>query len=95
MNSELEALRPALERGLHDLAVPADDTLLDNLLAYLGELSKWNKAYNLTAIRDPAEMLTRHLLDSFTVLSYISGQQIIDLDDFQIFGDVWNNGTPK
>ena len=41
---------------------------VDVLLAYLGLLQKWNKVYNLTAVRDPAEMLTHHLLDSLAVL---------------------------
>ncbi|TXI18545.1 MAG: 16S rRNA (guanine(527)-N(7))-methyltransferase RsmG, partial [Ottowia sp.] len=39
------------------------------LLAYLDLLAKWNKVYNLTAVRDPAEMLTHHLLDSLAVIS--------------------------
>ncbi|MDR3419275.1 MAG: 16S rRNA (guanine(527)-N(7))-methyltransferase RsmG [Nevskia sp.] len=41
------------------------------LLAYLEELQKWNAAYNLTAVRDPAEMVTRHLLDSLVIAPYV------------------------
>lgn len=41
---------------------------LDRLLAYLGMLQRWNRVYNLTAVRDPAEMLTHHLLDCLAVM---------------------------
>ena len=51
-----------------------DPALAEPLLRYLGELVLWNKAYNLTAVRDPVEMVTRHLLDSLTVLPHVSGR---------------------
>lgn len=44
------------------------------LLRYLGELVLWNKAYNLTAVREPVEMVARHLLDSLTLLPHVSGR---------------------
>jgi 16S rRNA (guanine527-N7)-methyltransferase len=44
------------------------------LLRYLGELVLWNKAYNLTSVRDPAEMVTRHLLDSLSILPHVKGR---------------------
>ena len=43
------------------------------MLRYLDELEKWNGAYNLTSVRDPAEMVTRHLLDSLTLLPLVKG----------------------
>jgi 16S rRNA (guanine527-N7)-methyltransferase len=55
-----------LAEGLARLALPA--TLVPRLMAFLAELEKWNFAYNLTAVRDPAEMVVRHLLDSLAVL---------------------------
>ena len=55
-----------LERGLAQLEL--DPALREPLLIYLHELEKWNAAYNLTAVRDPLEMVTRHLLDSLAVL---------------------------
>ena len=58
-----------LEAGLAALALPAP--LSVPLLAYLDELQKWNAAYNLTAIRDPLEMVTRHLLDSLVLCPYV------------------------
>jgi 16S rRNA (guanine527-N7)-methyltransferase len=50
------------------IAAGLDAELATPLQSYLDELAKWNRAYNLTAIRDPAEMVTRHVLDSLTVL---------------------------
>jgi 16S rRNA (guanine527-N7)-methyltransferase len=49
-------------------ALGLDATLAPPLLAYLAELQKWNRAYNLTAVREPAQMVTRHILDSLSVL---------------------------
>ena len=51
----------------------------DQLLAYLELLISWNKAYNLTAIRDPAQMVALHLLDSLTVLPHVTGEHLIDV----------------
>lgn len=63
------ALSPAIERGLAALALPAASAPL--LESYLGELVKWNAAYNLTAVRDPADMVVRHLLDSLSIVATI------------------------
>lgn len=52
---------------------------VDQLMAYLSLLVKWNKAYNLTAIRDPKEMVSRHLIDSLSVLPYVKGKRLIDV----------------
>lgn len=62
----------ALDRGLAQLGLPAG--LAAPLLAYLDELVRWNAAYNLTAVRDPQQMVTRHLLDSLAVLPYVRGR---------------------
>ena len=61
--------RSALVDGAAALGVGLDDTQAGRLLAYLALLGKWNRVYNLTAIRDPAEMLSHHLLDSLTVVA--------------------------
>ena len=55
-------------------ALKLDPALAGPLLRYLGELVLWNKAYNLTSVREPAEMVTRHLLDSLAVLPYARGR---------------------
>lgn len=68
-----------LERGLHALGL--DPALQAPLLTYVAELSKWNAAYNLTAVRDPAGMVTRHVLDSLAVLPAIEGIPVSRLLD--------------
>ena len=49
------------------------------LLDYLGLMQKWNKVHNLTAVREPEEMVTLHLLDSLSVLPYVNGQRLLDV----------------
>jgi 16S rRNA (guanine527-N7)-methyltransferase len=61
-----------LRDGLQSLGL-ALDPLAENLLAYLALLSQWNRAYNLTAIRDPAEMVVKHLLDSLVIHPWARG----------------------
>jgi len=69
--------RAALRSGLESLALPADDSLIDRLLGYLDLLQKWNQAYNLSAVRDPQQMVHQHLLDCLAVLppldAYLQG----------------------
>jgi 16S rRNA (guanine527-N7)-methyltransferase len=57
--------------GLKDLSEP--------LLRYLLLLQKWNQAYNLTAIRDMDEMVTRHVLDSLAILPWVKGERVLDV----------------
>ncbi|WAC74063.1 16S rRNA (guanine(527)-N(7))-methyltransferase RsmG [Roseateles sp. SL47] len=61
-------LRSRLADASQALPLTLTDAQLDQLLAYLALLSKWNKVYNLTAVRDPAAMLTQHLIDSLSLL---------------------------
>ncbi len=65
-------LRDELHRGLGTLGLDAD-ALAPRLLAYLALLDRWNRTYNLTAIRDPREMVTRHLLDSLAMHPFVDG----------------------
>ena len=58
-----------LQQSALQLGVDLDAAQLDLLLRYLDLIQKWNKVYNLTALRDPADMLTHHLLDSLAVLA--------------------------
>ncbi len=51
---------------------------LQQLLDYLDLLEHWNQAYNLTAVREPAEMVSRHLLDSLTVLPHVGAGPLLD-----------------
>lgn len=61
--------RGILKSGVAELGVSLSDAQLDQLMAYLALIQKWNKVYNLTAVRDPQEMLTHHLLDSLTAIA--------------------------
>ena len=61
-------LKPALEAGLAALGLTLSGEQVDRLLAYQDLIAKWNKVYNLTALRDPQEMLTHHLLDSLAAI---------------------------
>jgi 16S rRNA (guanine527-N7)-methyltransferase len=63
-----QAASDALAAGLEALGLVLSPEQRRQLLAYLGLISKWNKVYNLTAVRDPADMLTHHLLDSLSAL---------------------------
>jgi 16S rRNA (guanine527-N7)-methyltransferase len=60
--------RDVLTAGLQTLGLSLSDEQVTQLLDYLALLQKWNKVYNLTAVRDPAEMLTHHLLDSLAAI---------------------------
>lgn len=60
--------RATLEAGLRSLGLDLAPGQIDQLLAYLELLQKWNRVYNLTAVRDPGEMLTHHLLDSLAAV---------------------------
>ncbi len=59
----------ALRRGVQALGLQLLDTQIAQLLDFLALLQKWNKVYNLTAVRDPQEMLTHHLLDSLAAVA--------------------------
>ena len=60
------------------LGAELPETSRDQMLAYLDLLSHWNRAYNLTAVRDPVEMVSRHLLDSLSVLPWLAGETLLD-----------------
>lgn len=70
MSESIASLRPRLEAGLEQLAL--DPALAAPLLEYLALLQRWNATYNLTAIRDPREMLARHLLDSLAMQPHVA-----------------------
>ncbi len=63
------ALEAALRRGGEALDLDLDEAQIAQLLEFMALLQKWNKVYNLTAVRDPAEMLTHHLLDSLAAVA--------------------------
>ena len=69
-----------LQAGLQQLKLDCSSQQLEKLLQYLELLQRWNKAFNLTAIRDPLQMVRLHLLDSLAIHPYIQGvKSIIDV----------------
>lgn len=74
-----DALESTLKKGINKLGLELNDHQIDQLISYLNLLIKWNKAYNLTAVRDPLEMVNRHLIDSLSIVPYIKGKRIIDV----------------
>jgi 16S rRNA (guanine527-N7)-methyltransferase len=71
-------LAPELERGMAMLGLSMPG-LASRLLDYLALLNQWNHAYNLTAVRDPQQMLSRHLLDSLSILPWLPAGPLADL----------------
>ena len=70
----------ALELGIKTLGLNCTSQQIEQLLAYLEMLQRWNKAYNLTAIREPIQMVRLHLLDSLAIHPYVQGvKHIIDV----------------
>jgi 16S rRNA (guanine527-N7)-methyltransferase len=68
-----------LSRLLAEAGISLSDHQQQRLVAYVELLHKWNKAYNLTSVRDPNEMLVRHILDSIIVAPHLQGERFIDV----------------
>ena len=68
-----------LAAGVAEMGLDVSPEAQQKLLQYLSLLNKWNKVYNLTAVRDPLEMVTLHLLDSLSVLPYIKTKNLLDV----------------
>lgn len=73
------SLQQKLAQGLTEMSLAVDSPTQQKLLDYLSLLEKWNKVHNLTAVRDPAEMVTLHLLDSLSVMPYIKSGRLLDV----------------
>jgi 16S rRNA (guanine527-N7)-methyltransferase len=68
-----------LASGIAEMQLQVSQEAQQQLLAYVQLLNKWNKVYNLTAVRDPQEMITLHLLDSLSVLPYVNRNTLLDV----------------
>lgn len=72
-----------LKTKLIDLIKQTDliitEAQIDQLIQYVNMLNKWNKAYNLTSVRDPNEMLIKHIMDSLVISPYLQGENFIDV----------------
>jgi 16S rRNA (guanine527-N7)-methyltransferase len=74
-----QALRHQLEIGLRAMGLHVPVPVQTQLVRFLLLLHRWNQSYNLTAIRDPVEMVSKHLLDSLAVMPYIEGETVLDV----------------
>ncbi len=79
-SEERQKLHSALREAALQLPLNFSSEVLEKLLDYLALLHKWNAVYNLTAVRDPSQMLTQHLLDCMaTVPAFASAQRLLDV----------------
>lgn len=72
-------MKEQLKELLEQAQLTLSESQIDQQLALVGLLDKWNKAYNLTSVRNPKDMLTRHIMDSLAVRQYLQGQRFIDV----------------
>ena len=73
-----KTVEKVLRDGLGRLALALPSAAEQALLAYVGLLARWNRTYNLTAVRDPVEMVTRHVLDSLAVMPWMRPGRLMD-----------------
>ena len=68
-----------LSTGIRALGLDVSAEAREKLLAYLALMDKWNRVYNLTALRNPGEWVTHHLLDSLAVMPHMRGPVVVDV----------------
>ncbi len=71
--------RERLLLGIQALGLDLPAKAVDQLLAYRDLMLKWNRTYNLTALKDPARMVSHHLLDSLAILPWVTGPELLDV----------------
>ncbi|HJV92061.1 MAG TPA: RsmG family class I SAM-dependent methyltransferase, partial [Azonexus sp.] len=69
----------SLAAGLAELGIALPEAAQHQLLAFRDLLLKWNKTYNLTALRDPEQTISHHLLDSLAILPYVGSGPLLDV----------------
>ena len=75
----MTAIQQLLDDGQAQLAIPVSTAAATKLQAFIALLEKWNQAYNLTAVREPTQMVSRHVLDSLAVLPHVQGSRVLDI----------------
>ena len=73
------SLAQPLAQGLAELGLKLTPAACEKLVAYLGLIQKWNRVYNLTAVREPRKMLSHHLLDCLAVVPHVAGTSVLDV----------------
>ncbi len=79
MNEAIKKDRDLLVEGLHRMSLNLSDQMLDQLMVYLNLIEKWNRVYNLTAIRERDEMIKLHFLDSLSILNHVEMEHVLDV----------------
>ncbi len=79
MNEAIKKDRDLLVEGLHRMSLNLSDQMIDQLMVYLNLIEKWNRVYNLTAIRERDEMIKLHFLDSLSILNYVEMEHVLDV----------------
>ena len=79
MNEAIKKDRDLLVEGLHRMSLNLSDQMIDQLIAYLNLIEKWNRVYNLTAIRERDEMIKLHFLDSLSILNHLEMEHVLDV----------------
>lgn len=74
-----EALAERLDAGLEQLGLELAAEARDRLIGFVALLMRWNRAFNLTAVRDPSDAVTRHLLDSLSIVDHVVGPRVLDV----------------
>lgn len=76
---EKQHLFNLLQASSQNLGLSLSDQQIEKLIGHITLLNKWNQVYNLTAIKNPIAMLTRHILDSLSIVNYLIGDTVIDV----------------
>ena len=79
MNEAIKKDRDLLVEGLHRMSLNLSDQMIDQLMVYLNLIEKWNRVYNLTAIRERDEMIKLHFLDSLSILNHVEMKHVLDV----------------
>ncbi len=79
MNEAIKKDRDLLVEGLHRMSLNLSDQMIDQLMVYLNLIEKWNRVYNLTAIRERDEMIKLHFLDSLSILNHVEMEHVLDV----------------
>lgn len=68
-----------IRTGLDELPFATDEGLIEKSVAFIEQLARWNKTFNLTGIRSEQDMVRQHLMDSFSIAPYVTGMRILDV----------------
>ena len=79
MNEAIKKDRDLLVEGLHRMSLNLSNQMINQLMAYLNLIEKWNRVYNLTAIRERDEMIKLHFLDSLSILNHLEMEHVLDV----------------